>query len=241
MSRRFLIRTVLGSCLLAALLSSAIVVSRAAATETDDEGWQKLYEKEGISGWRRSHPDSKLYEWRGEGVIDADFYRVVAVYMDSNRSDEWVADCVESIEVEKPDLDTQITYNRTHLPRPLWDRDFVWEDVFVFDPQTLSVVDTMTSMEHPDYPERAGVVRGELFSSSFYARWDAPERTFVEVRIHVDPKGRLPAWLINAVSRSWPFVTFRDLRDQIYEAEGYEELEQAIREAHPMDPPGGDE
>jgi len=240
MPHRFATRVDPTVCLLVVLLSGWATVSNARAAETDDEGWNKLYEKEGITGWRRSHPDTKLYEWRGEGFVDADFYRVVAVYMDSNRSDEWVADCVESIEVHKPDIDTQITYNRTHLPRPFWDRDFVWEDVFVFDPETRSVVDTMTSLEHLDYPERDDVVRGELLSSSFYARWDAPERTFVEVRIHVDPKGRLPAWLVNAVSRSWPFVTFRDLREQIYEAEGYEKLEQAIREAHPMVPPDGE-
>ncbi len=58
-----------------------------------------------------------------------------------------------------------------------------------------------------------------------------------EVTIHVDPGGKLPAWLVNAISRSWPFITFRDLREQAMTAEGYDELEQAIRQAHPMEPP----
>ncbi len=215
----------------------ALATAPAAAAETGDEGWTLLYDKDGIEGWRRSSDDSKLHEWRGQGYIDADFYRVVAVYMDSNRSDEWVADCLESVEVEKPDVDHQITYNMTDLPKPFWDRDFLWEEEYVYDTDARTVYDTMWSVTHDDYPQREGVVRGELLSSSFYARWDEPERTWVEVRIHVDPGGKLPAWLINIVSRSWPFITFQDLRKQVYEADGYDELEQAIRAAHPMTPP----
>lgn len=215
----------------------ALAASPAAAAETDDEGWVKLYDRDGIEGWRRSSGDSKLHQWRGQGYIDANFYRVVAVYMDSNRSDEWVADCLESVEVYKPDVDHQITYNMTDLPRPFWDRDFLWEEEYVYDPAARTVYDTMWSVTHDDHPQREGVVRGELLSSSFFARWDEPERTWVEVRIHVDPGGKLPAWLINIVSRSWPFQTFQDLRTQVYEADGYDDLERAIRAAHPMTPP----
>ncbi len=207
------------------------------AGEVDDDGWEKLYEKEAIAGFRKIEEGSKFHAWKGYGYIDRDFYRVVAVYMDSTRSDEWVADCLVSVEVEKPDVDHQITYNVTGLPRPFWDRDFLWEEEYVYDPERLTVLDTMVSTEHPDYPEQEGIVRGELMSSTFFAQWVEPEKTFVEVTIHVDPGGKLPAWLVNALSRSWPFITFRDLREQAMTAEGYEELEQAIRDAHPMDPP----
>lgn len=221
---------------LLALLALTAMATPAFADEVDAEGWTKLYDKEGIEGWRRSSDDSKFHEWRGSGEIEANFYRVVAVYMDSTRSDEWVADCVTSIEVEKPDVDHQITYNRTHLPRPFSDRDFIWGEEYLYDTVEKSVFDTMKSIDHADYPEVEGVVRGTLLSSSFYARYIDEDTTFVEVRIHVDPGGRLPAWLVNAISRSWPFITFRDLREQVYTADGYDDLEQQIRKTHPMEP-----
>ena len=204
------------------------------AGEEEDEGWIQLYEQEGITGFKRDSADSRYHEWRGEGLIEASFHRVVAVYMDSNRSCEWMADCVTNLEVEKPDLEHQTTYNRTHLPRPFWDRDFVFTDEYFFDPAKGSVFDKMKSIEHVDWPEQEGVVRGNLLSSSFYAKKVDEGSTWVEVRIHVEPKGSLPAWLVNLVSRSWPYDTFRDLRHQAINAKGYDELERRIREAHPL-------
>ncbi len=223
------------ACVALVLAGFVGITAPALAGETDDEGWSWMYNKDGIEGWRRSTNDSKFHEWRGEGLIEANFYRVVAVYMDSNRSDEWVADCVTSIEVEKPDIDHQVTYNRTHLPRPFSDRDFIWGEEYIYDMEKGTCYDTMKSIDHPDYPEVEGVVRGTLLSSSFYAKYIDEETTFVEVRILVDPGGRLPAWLVNAITRSWPYVTFRDLREQVYTADGYDDLEQQIRDAHPME------
>jgi hypothetical protein len=211
-----------------------VFCSFALADNVEEVDWVKLYEQEGITGYKRHSADSRYHEWRGEGVIDAPFHRVVAVYMDSNRSCEWMADCVANLEVEKPNLEHQTTYNRTHLPRPFWDRDFVFTDEYDFNSVEGSVFDTMKSVEHPTWPEQEGVVRGNLLSSSFYARIIDEDSTWVEVRIHVEPKGNLPAWLVNLFSRSWPYDTFRDLRHQAMTAEGYDDLEKRIRQAHPI-------
>ncbi|MDF1562400.1 MAG: START domain-containing protein [Deltaproteobacteria bacterium] len=219
--------------LLAAALLLASLLLPAPARSEEEAGWEKLYVKEGISGFRRITPGSNFAAWRGHGVVKGNFYRVVAVYMDSERSCDWLADCVDNHFVEKKDLEHQITYNQTHLPWPFQNRDLVFSDTYVFDLEKKEVTDIMRSVVHPKEPERDGVVRAKFLLSTFKARVIDAENTWVEVELQMDTGGWLPAWIVNLTSKNWPFDTFVRLRQAVATAGGYEPLIEQIREAHP--------
>lgn len=216
-----------------AMLVLSISVGEA-QTPTLEEDWVLLYNKEGIEGWRKSTEHSRFHAWRGQGMIDANFFRVVAVYMDSDRSCEWIADCIENRYLVKPDLEHQTTYNITDLPWPIRDRDLVFSEYYDFDVAQRSVEAKMWSDTHPDAPPTDNYVRATVIDSSFRARWIDERHTWVEVELQVDPEGALPPSLVNTFTRSWPFQTFRALRRQIAGAQGYEGLEQQIRSAYPF-------
>ena len=225
------------ACLVAAasLVGLAWQIRPVAAGETETGGWEKLYVKDGITGYRRTTPDSNYAAWKGHGIVASPFFRVVAVYMDSDRSCEWLADCVENRFIEKPDLEHQTSYNRTHLPWPFQDRDLVFTDHFAFDSKTRRVVDVMRSVEHPKAPERKGIVRAILLESTFEARAIDDEHTFVEVSLHLDTRGFLPAWLVNMTSKNWPLETFTRLRKAAAGTKGFEALEAQLRAQHPFE------
>jgi hypothetical protein len=214
------------------LLVAALLTAWARPALAADYGtWKHLYEKEGMTGWHRQTADSRFHELRAVGVIEADIFTVTAVYKDSDRSCEWLADCVAAYAIERDGVDVQTTYNRFRLGWPLKDRDFVFAEQYVWSPG--GVIDTMRSTDHPKAPVDDGAVRAQLINSSFEARSLGPGRTWIDARLQVDPGGSIPAWLVNAFTRSWPWVTFRDLRDQAEQPRGYEAAVTELRRAHP--------
>lgn len=205
-----------------------------AADPAQGLAWEPMDVRDGIHGYRRIPKGSSYAAWKGEGVVAGNLYRVWAVFMDSDRSCEWLADCVVNFTLEKPDLDHQVTYNQTHLPWPFQDRDLVFSDDFAFDPERRIVHDVMHSVTHPKAPPKDGLVRAELISGTFVARWIDATHTWVEVTLHLDTRGWLPAWLVNVFSKSWPYDTFVRLRHAVATAKGYEALEARLRAAHPF-------
>jgi len=69
--------------------------------------------------------------------------------------------------------------------------------------------------------------------SSFEVYAVDASHSFVEARIHVDPRGALPDWIVNLTSKNWPLETFRRLRQAVKEAKGFEALEAQLRLTHP--------
>jgi len=202
--------------------------------ETDAQGWTLIYEKDGVKAFRRSSDDSILHEFKGQAVIKANFHKVLAVYLDAARSSEWVSDCVESRVLPAFPPYDQITYNRTELPWPLKDRDFVYGERYTFDAKRGFFENKMKSVEHPAQAEVTDVVRGVLVSSGFIAQYIDENTTWVEMRVHTDPKGSIPTSVVNSVTRKWPYESMRDLRHRVLTVTGYDEREQAMRKRFPL-------
>jgi hypothetical protein len=61
-----------------------------------------------------------------------------------------------------------------------------------------------------------GDVRGEILAGSLLVRSLDPEhRAQLTAEIHCDPKGAIPAWVVNLLQRRWPQNTFEGIRRQV--------------------------
>jgi hypothetical protein len=58
-------------------------------------------------------------------------------------------------------------------------------------------------------------VRGEILSGLFQATSLEPDkRTELTVEVQIDPKGFIPAWIVNFFQKNWPLHTFEAIRAQ---------------------------
>jgi hypothetical protein len=58
-------------------------------------------------------------------------------------------------------------------------------------------------------------VRGEILAGTFRARAVDAAHTALVAEIHCDPRGGIPAWVVNAFQKSWPRHTFEGIRRQV--------------------------
>jgi uncharacterized protein YndB with AHSA1/START domain len=180
------------------------------------EGWRVLSRAGGIVVMSREIPGSPILAFRGEAVLEAPIARVAAVLADTARKHEWVARLKEARLVREASETDRVEYNRTAVPRPAKDRDFVFRAEAEIDEPGRRIVIRMRSVEDPAVPPGAGLVRGEIVESvMILGALPGGGRTHVILEIHADPKGAVPKWLVNLFQRTWPRVTLEGLRRQV--------------------------
>ena len=68
------------------------------------------------------------------------------------------------------------------------------------------------SVNHPKIPIlEKGRIRAVVAYSNIGIRPVSPKRTYVELTILADPKGSIPAWLVNFFQKKWPVAFLKAL------------------------------
>jgi hypothetical protein len=194
-----------------AIVPALLVAALFAGPAAVGNGWELIDESDGVRVWRRTLPDSSVLAFRGAATVDAPIARVIGVLLDSEHSTEWVDLLIESRRLRESDDGAVILYNRYDLSWPLQDRDYVLRRVLELDPDAGRVTATYTSVEDPAWPEQGCCVRALSAPTSWRFRREGPDRTAVEVEVATDPRGSIPAWLVNLVQRDWPRKSIRNL------------------------------
>ena len=209
----------LGSCL---VLATAVAAAAGNARADDDAGaWEQVSNKDGILVQRRSVNGSKLKEFRGRGLIQAPFGRVLAVIRDADRRAEWMPSCGDShLVAEDVAARTQIAYHRTKAPWPVSDRDSVNRAEMIVEPAKQRVYLPFEAITMPKIPPVKGVVR----MPSMRGHWilipvDGGRATDAEYQVFANPGGILPDWLANLASKTLPRETIAGLRKQASKVE----------------------
>ena len=147
--------------------------------------------------------------------MQASVAKLMNIFCDSAREKEWTDETVESWNISTPDSDTLISYNHTHTPWPLKDRDFVIRSQKAIIKAERKISIAIRSTTDPSQPERDCCVRGEILDSTYVLREiEAGKRTYVTVAVQVDPKGAVPTWIANLFQKAWPRNTMEALRRQ---------------------------
>ena len=179
--------------------------------------WEQVSTDDGIVVQRRKVEGSNLKEFQGRGVIDAPLFRVLAVIRDSSKRVEWVSDCIANYTVEEDDVArTQISYQRTHAPWPVSDRDSVNRAEIQIDSARHRVFIPFVGVTHPKVPPVKGVVRMPFVKGHWILTpVDHGKATMAEYQVHADPGGSIPDWLANIASKKLPRDTLAGLRAQV--------------------------
>lgn len=176
--------------------------------------WEHIYEDDGVNVYRQEVEGTNLLAFRGTGFIDAPVNKVLHVFSDVKHEIDWVDRLEENILISEDRANFErIEFHSYGLPWPVWSRDIVFQ-IKLSRQADESFLVTMKSVDDALGPPTKGV-RAELHGSNFVLRETEDGRTWVEVDIFIDPKGTVPAFLVNILQRYWPYNTITGLRSQV--------------------------
>ncbi len=177
-----------------------------------DAPWEQIRDSDGIVIHRRVVPGSPLVAFKGEGLIEQPILRVAMVLLDPTRSHEWADRVVEARELGEVSAREVVHYSRVRGTWVTKDRDFVTRITLELEPGRLIRL-RLRATEDPRAPVTEHV-RGEILEGSFTLTAEGEARTRVTAELHVDPKGTIPTWMVNAFQRRWAYKTITALRRQ---------------------------
>ncbi len=177
------------------------------------DDWEEFDERDGVRLFRQQVEGTKLLGWKGLTTYEQDMRLVLGVLLDNDHRIEWVDRLATNHIVEAENEFDYILYQAFELPAIFSDRDYVYHGVATYNEEDGTVMLHMQSVEHPEAPETVGV-RAELVNSRYLLTPLENGGTQVEVEILTDPKGMMPAWFVNLITKTWPAETLNGIRGQ---------------------------
>ena len=175
-------------------------------------GWEVLGVTDGVEVARKSMEGSSLFAFRGEADVDVSIGVLAEVLWRDGMGVEWVDLMILSERIELVNEDTKIVHQGYGLPWPISNRDYVLEESAKFDPVSKTFILQFKSVEHAAMPVLDDYVRAKAYRTFWHLKaGDKPGTTHVQVEVHTDPMGMLPAWLVNMIQKDWPSTTITNL------------------------------
>ena len=175
--------------------------------------WELIKQKRGVTVYKKQIPGSKFLAVKGQTIMEQPIETIFGVLLDNTRRTEWVNRLKRSEIIEQVSPLEYVVYQEFKLPWPFKNRDFVYRGLAQKDHESGAITLQMNSIEHKSAPPSVGV-RADLKHSFYKLTPLGNGKTFVEVEIHSDPKGLIPAWLINLIQRNWPIKTLHGILKQ---------------------------
>ncbi len=176
--------------------------------------WQEIQDSDGVKVYSRELPEHAIKSVKGSGIIDAPVATVALVLLDDARAPEWVDSLAEARVVRMISPTEYIEYNHVSMPLVVSDREFVTRVTMRLDRPTRTVTMRSVPDDDPSVKKNSKYVRGELSALYVLESIDGGKRTRLTVEVDADPKGSLPAWVVNFFQKDWSRDTIREIRKQ---------------------------
>lgn len=166
--------------------------------------WKLEKDKHGIQVYVRHVPWSDYNQTRGITEINAPLHQCVGVLQDGTIITDWVHSAKDAEVLNTKGDSVMIYWMESGAPWPFKNRDAVYKNVFTWDPGDNSVKNTVTAI--PGYiPEKDGLVRIRKAKSIWELTSLGQNRTKLQLTMHFEPHGSIPAWLANAFAVNSPY------------------------------------
>jgi ribosome-associated toxin RatA of RatAB toxin-antitoxin module len=179
-----------------------------------EPAWKLVSSDGGLSVYKRDKAGSKYKEIKVESILDASVDDVLAAVVKADNYKNWIYKCAESEKIKTLNDNEFIYYTRADLPSPLWDRDIVARSTYRFDGgiHYFSSKEALGEVE-----EKSKAVRVKEFNTFWIIKDMGGNRTSVENRLHFEPGGSIPSWLVNLSIARGPKKTMMNFRKLVSE------------------------
>ncbi|MCO4762361.1 MAG: hypothetical protein KC502_12700 [Myxococcales bacterium] len=204
--------TQLKPALIALSLMAAVITTLPVESAAASHGkWELVSTKDGVRVTRQKVPGSNMFAFRGVMTANVHIAKVIAVFANPKSRSKWVDlwdDDQELHVVSKLERKYWIRFN---LPFPVSDRDYVLRTKATLFEKKRIFTAKIHSIKHPRAKKKSCCVRGKVERTYYKFEGLPGERTRLTVEVHTDPKGMLPAWLVNMIQKGWPNKTLKGL------------------------------
>lgn len=183
--------------------------------------WKRILVEDGVTVSTREVPGRSFPTFRGEGVIHAGIYDVLAVISDIARYPHWVEKCKTARVLQKISEREYIIYQRIDVPWPVSDRDSVNRSRAVVDQRRQRVNIKFWAVRDRRMGKVDGVVRMEDIRGHYLLIALGEGRTRIAFEVDADPGGLLPAWVAKLATRRLPLRTIQNLRLRVRRTRGW--------------------
>lgn len=178
------------------------------------DSWELVKNQDGIRIYTKQVADSPIIMAKGIVIIDAAPEAIAQVLDDNTNHPKWIPYLKTSRQLQFISDKERLEYNLFDAPWPASNRDFVFRVTSVPGKQKHSTIFSMKSESAPLMPEQEGIVRGLLLESRFELTAMAPGKSQVTLLFQTDPRGWIPAWIVNIMQQAWPYKVLKGLRTQ---------------------------
>ncbi|MDD5711215.1 MAG: START domain-containing protein [Smithellaceae bacterium] len=220
--------------ILTSLIAGVLIASPVSAAEG---GWKKVSEWNGIAGYCRYTPFSKVSEIKAVGIVDAPLPVVEALLRDVPAQPQYMFMCAEATRVpipgEENTVDNFCFYQRIDMPWPVSDRDFVARTSLMIDKDTGAIYGLARTIP-ASFRLSDDRVRVPLGIARNVLRPVGGNKTEVLYQAIADPGGHLPVALVNFMTNFTALKTIAKIR-QLVKLDKYRNA-QTVVTTTPYDP-----
>uniref|UniRef100_A0A7E4VUT0 START domain-containing protein 10 n=1 Tax=Panagrellus redivivus TaxID=6233 RepID=A0A7E4VUT0_PANRE len=167
----------------------------------DHTGWAQVYNKKNNSVWTKPAPESGLLMFKARSVFsDVPGSVVYDVLHDPNYRTKWDKYMIAAKDIGILNPNNDLCYYALGAFPPIRGRDFVMQRSWLDTGKEKYICGH--SVCHDDFPPQKGLIRGTIYLTAYFVRELGANECEVTYITHSDPKGKLPTWLINRVTKA---------------------------------------
>lgn len=175
--------------------------------------WALAAQQDGIDVYTRPVAGSGIKEFKGVAEIDANLEAIYALLRDSDRFHTWFPNTPES-KLLKRDGAVSYQYSVLETSWPISDRDNVLRSVTETD-REAGIIRITVAAAPDEYPEQTGRVRVRKANGSWLLETIEENKTRATFRMHLEPGGGIPEWMINARVVGTPLEALANMRQAL--------------------------
>jgi hypothetical protein len=179
--------------------------------------WEQIHQQGGITVYAQKVPVSEVLAFRATAVLHAPVEQVMEVLRRVDITGEWMPDISVKYTVKEWSDFKAITYSINLMPWPFADRELLLMNRLRLDPVRKYLVVEVYSVESvgdEKIPVAKGNVRAHMYCGETMIRPGREGNTEVEMILFIDPKGFIPAWLVNIFQKSLPYNFLKALEEK---------------------------
>jgi len=169
------------------------------------EGWSVCYESDDskVKVWDQKSDKSAINIIKLHAILkEVEAGVLYDVLHDPEYRAEWDDNMVEGFNIEQIDATNDVGYYSAKAPTGVSNRDFVnqrsWSNK---DDREFIIMNH--SVIHPKAPEKKGFVRANSIQTGYLVRVRSEGGCTLTYLTQTDPRGWIPAWLVNKVTKTF--------------------------------------
>ena len=180
----------------------------------NDPSWHLESSYDGIALYSGAVPETRVVPLKAVMTIPGTIEEVSVVLEDISRRDEWISNFNQSILLERTNEYDQTEYLRVNLPWPAQNRTAVIRARITVSDDLRRATIAAESVDSPLADGLPKLVRAQVHTSTFQMTQVAG-RVEVVALVFIDPRGRIPTWIVNYFTRRAARSTLSALRRQV--------------------------